>query len=395
MFRQNDDFDGSDDLTWEQAQALQNQGPGLIIPLHHGIPEGDENSMASYESQDGGQDGGQNGGQDDGQFDVHDHSMSEDEDSVSNFGVEKEKLPEVEKPIIPVITAQGIGADLLKEQLAQVKEADKVSTKVSQPVAVGIDKYLKDSWYTTEMDKLAKQYPRVENIDHLKVPKLDTEVYQLVEQHVRNNDQSMQGVQKALIAGLSALAPVLDLAINRGNKDAELDPLTKNIMNGIQLVSYAVNGISSRRKEMLKPCLAPAYARVLTKGHDTTPDWLFGGDLLTTTKKCEAAKRIGEKVLRRKNQENQQKDKNQNNKRFKPNPNSSQGMLRANQFQQRQNQRFQGQQNFTEGQYQVPQQQQFQAPQQYYQQQGFQKQQRFPRNPQQNQGGKKNNSFPK
>ena len=147
-------------------------------------------------------------------------------------------------------------------------DSDRVSEKVGEPVAAGFDKFLRDSWYTSEMDKLSKLYPRIENMAGLKVPKLDMEVYQLVDQNVRNTDQSFQTIQRALIAGFTALAPILDLAFQRGNKDAELDPLTKNLLHGMQLLLFGSNAISTRRKEVLKPCLAPAYARVLTKGHD-------------------------------------------------------------------------------------------------------------------------------
>ena len=340
------------------------------------------------------------------------HSMSEDsgseiaqtEEPVTEPVVVHSKpvLPR-EMAVLPELTSQGIGADLLKDHLTKVKEADKVADKISEPVAAGVDKFLRDSWYTSEMEKLSKQYPRIQNVKGLKVPKLDMEVFQLVQQNVRNTDQSFQSIQKALVSGMSALSPVLDLAIQRGNKDDELDPLTKNLLQGMQLFSFAFNAISTRRKEVLKPCLAPAYARVLTKGHDTTPEWLFGGDLLTTTKKCEAAKRIGEKVLNLKRKQDQQPPREiQQNKRFKGPQSSGQGMLRAHNPQNPQNVRFVQPQSY---QYQFPnpqQMQQMQFPQQMgYQQQGFnpqgfQKNQRFTK-PQNypNQTGKKNNSYTK
>ena len=56
------------------------------------------------------------------------------------------------------------------------------------------------------------------------------------------------------------------------------------------------------------------YAREMSKGHSDSPDWLYGGDLDDTTKKCEVAKKIGEKLLKRK----QQPQPRQGQKKFRP-----------------------------------------------------------------------------
>ena len=393
---QEDSMNDSQDLTWAQAR-MQVHNAELEVG-NFPSPNSSQLDMEDYSSHmdDFIQDGGER---------PADHSVSDGEDEVLPEEVipkivshdNKEKSREV--AVLPEITSQGKGAELLKEQLTQVKESDKLAPKISEPVAACIDKYLRESWYNSDMEKVSKLYPRIENVKGLKVPKLDVEVFQLLEQTVRNTDQSFQTVQKAMIASLCAVAPVLDLAIQRGDTDEHLDSLTKNLMHSIQLMSFATNGIATRRKDILKPCLAPVYAKVLTKGHDTTPEWLFGGDLLTTTKKCEAAKRIGEKVLKSKNQEPQRRDKQQS-KRFKGPQQFGQGQLRGYNPHGQQNQRFQAQQGFNP-QFQFPTpQQQYQQFQQYPQNQGYQQQQGFQKQRFNNQNsfvqqGKKNNSFPK
>ena len=382
----------SEDLTWLQAQQQEGQLPlhlqrfgnfvpgyvfGQVEPPVWAKEDGSQADEADPHVQ-----VGVHEISDEGEEDISVQEDESDSHSVAN------ELPKA-AVIIPQITSQGVGVELLKKQLAQVKEADRVAPKVSSPVAFGMEKYLKDSWFVSEMDKMSKLYPRVENVKSMKVPKLDTEVFQLLSQDVRNTDQSFQSIQKALLSSMSALAPVFDLAVKRGNEDNDLDLLTQNVMNAMQLLAYAHNGLSTRRKEILKPCLAPAYAKVLTKGHDTTPDWLFGGDLLETTKKCEAAKRIGEKVLKGRQQE-QRKPKD-NSRRFKAPQQVYPPMVRAfNPYNYKY--RFQTPQNVPYGQYQ-----QFPAPQAFQQQQGFVQRQYRPRFQQNYQGnlGKKNNSFPK
>ena len=134
----------------------------------------------------------------------------------------------------------------------------------------------------------------------MKVPKLDTEIYEAIDQKVRNFDQSMQNIQRAIMASVSAFAPILRLAYNRQESDEELNSLGRQLGEGVKLLGFACNNLSAKRRELLKPNLDPKYAKTLAKGNDSNPDWLFGGDLINTTKKCEVSQKIGEKVLKEK-----------------------------------------------------------------------------------------------
>ena len=152
----------------------------------------------------------------------------------------------------------------------------------------------------SDMDKLAKQYPRIENVEWLKVPRLDEEVFQVVDQRFRVADQGMQAIQRALMASMSALTRVVELGFQRGEEDPELDELGKSVLDSLQLQAHAHHALLSKRKELLKPELAPMYAKELSKGHSVSPDWLYGGELVDATKKCEAARKIGDKLVKRK-----------------------------------------------------------------------------------------------
>ena len=221
------------------------------------------------------------------------HEISDDE--------EDEDPPSTE-PAEPagVQGAKGKTADLVKEQLGQVKDSDRVLDPVDPEVAKLLDRFLLESTTGGDMDKLAKQYPRVENVERMKVPRLDEEIFQVVDQKHKSADQSLQGVQRALMGSMAALSAVLELSLARGTEDPELDGLGRNILDSLQLQSFAHNALLTKRKELLKPELAPVYARELARGQSSSPDWLFGGDLVETTRKCDAAKKIGEKIGKRK-----------------------------------------------------------------------------------------------
>ena len=225
-----------------------------------------------------------------------DHEISDDEDDVP--------IP-ANPALIPASTGQnkgeeGASAELLKEQLGQVSEADRVSPPVGTKVAQLLDRYLKDAMLVSEMEKAVKKYPRVENCERMKVQRLDVEVFQGLEQNLKTCDQNFQGIQRGIMAAMAAIAPVLDLVFQRKLDDPELDALGTNVMNGLQLMAFASNSIAGKRRDLLKPHLAPIYAKVMTKAQEESVDWLYGGDLTETTKQCETAKKIGEKVIKRK-----------------------------------------------------------------------------------------------
>ena len=226
------------------------------------------------------------------------HEMSEDEEDEAPLAQEGEDEGRQAEAAVP--RAAGKTAELLKEKLDVVRDCDKVADKVSPDVANLLDRFLLEANSLGDMEKLAKQYPRVENVERMKVPRLDEEVFSVIDQRHKTSDQSFQAIQRALMASMSALAGVMELGYRRGSEDPELDELGLNVMNSLQLQAHAHNALLNKRRELLKPELSPVYAKELSKSHSSSSDWLYGGDLLDATKKCEAAKKIGEKIAKRK-----------------------------------------------------------------------------------------------
>ena len=220
------------------------------------------------------------------------HEISDEEEDSA------EALPQVEREKQDALP-QGKTATKVKEQLEQVKEADKVSPPLDKEVADLLSNYLRDALILSEMEKLAKKYPRVENCERMRVQRLDAEIFHVIDQTVKGNDQNMQGIQKGILGAMSAFSPVLELVFRRKADDPELDDLGENIMEGMQLLAYATNALAGKRRDLLKPLLTPVYARAMSKGHEDS-EWLYGGDLAETTKQCELVKKLGEKVLKRK-----------------------------------------------------------------------------------------------
>ena len=112
---------------------------------------------------------------------------------------------------------------------------------------------------------------------------------------------------------MSAFTPLLELVFKRNSTDPELDELGEAVLEGLQLLGFVNNALAGKRRDNL----SPLYAKTMSKGQDPSSEWLYGGDLVETTKKCEASKRIGEKVLKRKPLNPQQRGRGANMKRFR------------------------------------------------------------------------------
>ena len=92
-------------------------------------------------------------------------------------------------------------------------------------MASTINDFFEEAKVAGELEKLTKNYPRIQNMEAQIVSRLDGEIFNAVDQHVRAADVALQNIQKGLVAAISAMAPVGTLLISRGLEDPELDAL--------------------------------------------------------------------------------------------------------------------------------------------------------------------------
>ena len=115
---------------------------------------------------------------------------------------------------------------------------------------------------------------------------------------MRGVNVALQNIKKGVVTAISAMAPIGSLMVERGNSDPDLEDLSVNMLDAMQLLALTSRGVEHRRREALKPNMQQTYAKVLGKPHE--PQWLCGGNLSEVTRKCEAAKRLADKVIKRK-----------------------------------------------------------------------------------------------
>ena len=53
----------------------------------------------------------------------------------------------------------------------------------------------------------------------MQAPRLEDEVYQVVDQKIRNADMAIEGIQKGVLGAMLAFTPLLDLTFTQPNRE--------------------------------------------------------------------------------------------------------------------------------------------------------------------------------
>ena len=227
------------------------------------------------------------------------HQISDEEDEAL--------VPDVEAPKKDFASLKaGKVADVLKGRHEKVHGGDKLGEEINETLAGTVNDFYMETKVVAELDKLVKDYPRIKNIPKLRVAKLDVELFPAVDQNTRLTDVALQNLQKGLVGAVSAVCPVAALMVKRADTDPELEGLFTNMVDAIQMMTLVDQGLTTRRRELIKPSMQQTYAKTLAKGNDGSPEWLYGGNLTVEARKCEEAKKVAEKVMKRKQTQNAQ-----------------------------------------------------------------------------------------
>ena len=113
----------------------------------------------------------------------------------------------------------------MKGENAEVKEQDRVGPNVQEDVAHLLKKFLVEGNSWADLESFAKEFPRTGNVENMRVPRLDEELFPIIEQRAHNLDSAFQTIQKGVLGVMAAVAPILDLTFARSKKDKELDKL--------------------------------------------------------------------------------------------------------------------------------------------------------------------------
>ncbi|RUA04501.1 MAG: hypothetical protein DSY43_06165 [Gammaproteobacteria bacterium] len=196
--------------------------------------------------------------------------------------------------------------EVLKELEAAILEDDKLGPKIRQQLA---DIAIKRWGKKLPQDKitgLVEKHPMPENCVDIKVPRVNTEIWQTLDPAGRKSDLRLTNMQQNLQRATSAVLTMCEkvLALKMEN-DVSKSILADGIDN-IALLGHVGAELSCFRREQMKPGLKHEFRPLCSKELDEPSPLLFGDDLPKRIRDAKETTRIGVTVARDRGQKDRQ-----------------------------------------------------------------------------------------
>jgi hypothetical protein len=130
---------------------------------------------------------------------------------------------------------------------------------------------------------ILEKYETPANAKNLCVPKVNTQIWDSLRPHSRNNDLKLQNVENLMVKGITAFTKNL--------------PLKEDQENGLTCLAAAVFEMNMLRREFIKPGLQEKFAPLCKSSVPVTEN-LFGDELSKTIKDIDEVNKVTGKMAR-------------------------------------------------------------------------------------------------
>ena len=144
-------------------------------------------------------------------------------------------------------------------------------------------------------DKMAK-YSRPDNCEMIRVPRVNTPVWETLESHQRRNDVKITNIQKTCAAVGASLAYKLNMVCkDQSSSDLDTSQIIRYVADAMAMLVHINTDLSLLRRELMRPTLHADYRNLCNPDHPVT-SLLFGDDLQKEMKDLKETSMIGSKV---------------------------------------------------------------------------------------------------
>lgn len=252
-----------------------------------------------------------------------------------------------------------------------------VGPDVSEQMSLMIKNFFARSKKSAKIDELLQEFVRPKNMPFLKIPFIEEEVYLDLAMGAKSFDKNCRHLQGYIHSAITALTLSLQQLILTEKLHPVISEAGVRVKKAIQLLAFSTKEINDRRKDALKSSVNPEYLPLLKHAKPPSDDWLLGGELGDSIKKCEDSKKLSEKIMKNKKPQQPQAQGQQNQNGNVPSSNQFQDKYRyknrgrkdnrpyyKNHQQNQANYQYQGNQGNYPGYYQQPNNQAYVQPQQ-------------------------------
>lgn len=255
------------------------------------------------------------------------HELSTDESSNVDPSELEGQPPFVPKPNSaqngPLSNSQGpSGSQQQNGELFNVCEAEKnvplddensMGQAVSEQMAEMVKNFLGRSRKGAKIDELLLEFLRPKNMPYLKAPFIEDEIYRDLAAGARHFDKNCRQLQGYILAAITALTISLQSLILTGKLHPLITDAGVRVKKAIQLLAFSTKELNDRRKDALKSSVNPEYLPLLKHAKPPSHDWLLGGELHESIKKCDDSKKLSEKIMKNRKTQQTQNQQSQNN----------------------------------------------------------------------------------
>lgn len=156
---------------------------------------------------------------------------------------------------------------------------------------------------TQDLDQSVKSFPVLRNVPLALVPELEKEIYNSTkltrDSSLKATEQTLKTIQKGIASSINALGPLAEVIMKQSRDNEELDAVSPALLDVIKLLTNSFNGISKKRRDLLRPHIDVKYQKFGKKcDDDHDHKFLFGGNLSQRVNEVKASNSLMKEVMK-------------------------------------------------------------------------------------------------
>lgn len=222
-----------------------------------------------------------------------DEDVSDDESFSSKDEAENH---EDEPPTKKQKKGGGDKSNPLIEKLSKTLQfSELVGPEIDSDLASLIDKIMREKANDDKILELKKQHATPKNCTTLTETKVNTGVWNNLDESARLTDLKIQKVQKSLIKGITIIVSQVNKFVNDTEESKE--DAVSTLMDGVLMLANANQELNLRRRELMRPQLNSSYRHLCNPSNPITGE-LFGDDLPKAVKDISDTNRLSSKLTK-------------------------------------------------------------------------------------------------
>lgn len=221
-------------------------------------------------------------------------------------------------------------SDVLTDIALDLKINEPTGEPVDEGLAGIVQSLLKEKLPEEKFQKKIGQYPRPQNVENLKTPRVNPLIWSQLSAQIRTHDSKSQKIQSALVGSIAATIKATDLALKQQQPDKEI---VTALTDSVALALQSFHDMNVTRRLAMKNDLHQDYASLCSSTTLEAPSEYLFGDLSKLTRDIADANKLAKRVRRgsRGRQQSNRSNYNASGQRYSPYSSGNRRFPAANQ----------------------------------------------------------------